>query len=1292
MKDLSYYIFRLSTLTGRRGLKPYLLHNILLFSVIAAGFLIFQTATYRSTPPIDDSKLDTSTESLDTRGDWLRESLKFIQTNQLQIIPTSQNELTDKKISWRAVNRSGNARFNFTVHSLRIDPTSVSSEWYVSFSLLSALGEDIKSTAEVSVHLENNRINFLHPNYSEWYVNSELGVEHGFTITSLDGVHTTALFRIAVKSDLSVSFDSINEVVTFKNTSGKIITSYSKLLAFDAQRKKLPTRLDYSAGVISLIVDTHNAELPITIDPIVEVAKWQGEGLQAGEEFGASVAGVGDVNGDGLDDVAIAAPKYSDPEIDEGAVFVFLNSKDGLLSTTTAEWIVQSDQAGALFGSSVSGVGDLNGDTFMDIIVGSPNYSKIDPANPGAIGQEGAAFIYYGSANGLSQNPRQIIVGDLPGAHFGFSVAGAGDVDNDSNVDVVIGAPNYSAPELDEGRVYIYRGSPTGLDTVNPWLAESNQAGAQLGFSVSGAGHINADSNADIIVGAVGYDYTDGQGNVTLDTGAAFVYFGSSAQDGTGVPLVIDASISPLYRLMISAGARSGVSVASAGDVNGDTFDDIIFGADNYNFTSSVGGVAAVMYGPDLLFTDGAFWFEAGGQSNAQFGISVAGLGDINGDGFDDIAVGANNFNGPTASLIGRGRVSVYQGSPNGISTLSEVRLGSRMLPMAQFGRSVAAAGDINADGYMDLLVGAPAYSKSLTNSGAAFIHEGRGLADLSITMTASLSPVVNQGTILTYAISVASTGPDPAHKIHLVVTLPKGAGFIEAIGPSWVCAELNLIVDCYLSTLPPRGASSLSLSITPPSGISITTADIYGNVLDTALANNSVTLQRGSNTRPVANSMPDLSMLEDTVFKVFLDGFDADGDDLNYSANFSNLPLGSLLVKFDVVTGTLVYTPPENFFGEVFFTYTVQDATKTSLPGKVVIQVLPVNDKPFAEASVFTTSEDVVSNRTLQFHDPDSADVLTLSIVSPPEKGELILFDNKTGDYEYKPIKNVNGKDFFTFKVNDGFVDSTEARISINIDAVNDAPEVLAQILEVNPGESISGTLAWSDVDSDAVTLLISQQPNKGRVSLDSETGAFTYTALAEGRGSDSFRYTATDGDKVSLAALVSIRIGDNRAPSAPVLIAPTDGENVTGSTVTFDWKASTDSDGDKVSYLVYYCNDINFSACDGKRIAQTGNPLLLLSLSAPATGLFLFGIMLPAYQRRKWLMAGTTILLILWLSACSNAADEAGGSKKPTDLTFLNVNALEKNTQYYWKVVAQDEAGATSVSDVWSFQTGGI
>src|SRR5262245_24423010 len=481
------------------------------------------------------------------------------------------------------------------------------------------------------------------------------------------------------------------------------------------------------------------------------------EADQAGALRGVSVAGAGDVNGDGYADVIVGASSYDAGQTDEGAAFVFLGSAAGIpdASAAAASAQLESNQAGALFGASVAGAGDVNGDGYADVIVGSEAYDA---------GQtdEGAAFVFLGSIAGIPDATAAAasaqLESDQAGALLGRSVAGAGDVNGDGYADVIVGASSYDAGQTDEGAAFVFQGSAAGIADATPASAgvaqlEADQAGALLGVSVAGAGDVNGDGYADVIVGASSYDA--GQ----TDEGAAFVFLGSAA----GIP---DASAAAASAQLESnqAGALFGASVAGAGDVNGDGYADVIVGSEAYDAGQTDEGAAFVFLGsiagiPDATAATASAQLESD-QAGALLGRSVAGAGDVNGDGYADVIVGASSYD---AGQTDEGAAFVFRGSAAGIPDATPASAGVGQLEADQAGAllgvSVAGAGDVNGDGYADVIVGASSYDAGQTDEGAAFVFLGSaaGIPDASAA-AASAQLESNQAGAL-FGASVAGAG-----------------------------------------------------------------------------------------------------------------------------------------------------------------------------------------------------------------------------------------------------------------------------------------------------------------------------------------------------------------------------------------------------------------------------------------------------------------------------------------------------------------------------------------------------
>jgi Raf kinase inhibitor-like YbhB/YbcL family protein len=370
--------------------------------------------------------------------------------------------------------------------------------------------------------------------------------------------------------------------------------------------------------------------------------------------------------------------------------------------TSMSAWTGESNQASAYYGNSVSSAGDVNGDGYSDVVLGAVYYNNGNT-------DEGRAYLYHGSASGLSTTAAWTGESNQASAYYGNSVSSAGDVNGDGYSDVIVGAVDYSNGESNEGRAYLYLGSTSGLSTTASWTGESNQASAAYGFSVSSAGDVNGDGYSDVVVGAGLYD--NGQTN----EGRAYLYLGSASGLSTTASWMGESNqASDLF-------GNYGRSVSTAGDVNGDGYSDVVVGALRYDNGQTNEGRAYLYLGSTSGLSTTASWTGESNQASAQYGLSVSSAGDVNGDGYSDVLVGAYLYdNGETDE----GRAYLYHGSASGLSTTA-AWTGESNQASAYYGYSVSSAGDVNGDGYSDVVLGAAYYNNGNTDEGRAYLYLG---------------------------------------------------------------------------------------------------------------------------------------------------------------------------------------------------------------------------------------------------------------------------------------------------------------------------------------------------------------------------------------------------------------------------------------------------------------------------------------------------------------------------------------------------------------------------------------
>lgn len=355
-----------------------------------------------------------------------------------------------------------------------------------------------------------------------------------------------------------------------------------------------------------------------SISGLSQTPSWSKTGDQAGAMFGFAMK-AGDVNGDGYNDLLVGASQYDNGETNEGKAFLYLGSSTGLRSNPS--WSFEGNSSSAnLGGLLTSPSGDLNRDGYSDILVTSQGY----------LSGKGRVYAFYGSSSGLQENPAWTITGTQEGSAFGKAGI-IGDINGDGYLDVGIGAENYDNGQTDEGKLDLYYGSASGLPANPSWTVEGNASGLHLGASVAPAGDVNGDGFADFAVSCYS--------SATI----TYVFHGSSS----GPETIPDWTISP------------GVWPNAAGDLNHDGYDELIVG---YPWSSNARGQAWIYPGSKDGLSSTYIWTDLGETEEDHYGWPLSTEGDINGDGANDLIVGAHAY--PDYD-IRYGRAYVYYGKPN---------------------------------------------------------------------------------------------------------------------------------------------------------------------------------------------------------------------------------------------------------------------------------------------------------------------------------------------------------------------------------------------------------------------------------------------------------------------------------------------------------------------------------------------------------------------------------------------------------------------------------------------------
>ncbi len=400
-----------------------------------------------------------------------------------------------------------------------------------------------------------------------------------------------------------------------------------------------------------------------------------------------------------------------DPPVDPDAIDLAL-----------ADLALVGEEAHDYAGGAVSSAGDVDGDGLADLLVGAPG------ADAGGVGAGRAYLVISGQVGSRSSldlsDASVVFTGEATGDGAGGAVAAAGDVDGDGLADLLVGAYRNDDGAGSAGKAYLLAGadlalgSAVGLDQA-AWSFVGEEGAYGAGVSVAGGGDVNGDGLDDVLIGAVGR-YATGYVHLVLGTrhGAGILPLGSA-----------DLSLSG-----VTEGDNAGLSPAMAGDVDGDGLNDVLVGAFGNNDSGDEAGKVYLLQGDtlggasdgDLAMADTSL---SGERTGDAAGLSVAGTGDVDGDGLADLLVGApcNDDGGDLAgkAYLVLGSTLTHQVSL-GLAYADHSFTGEEAEDRA--GQTVADAGDVDGDGLSDLLIGAMYNDQGGEYAGKAYLVLGSGL------------------------------------------------------------------------------------------------------------------------------------------------------------------------------------------------------------------------------------------------------------------------------------------------------------------------------------------------------------------------------------------------------------------------------------------------------------------------------------------------------------------------------------------------------------------------------------
>lgn len=737
-------------------------------------------ATLLSEKTIAQSK-DASRAAAQATDSWFSNAQKFLDESAC-----SFRRFNNQFI---AVSQQEKLTFNTTGNDLSIAPLG-GTQFNTTLRLAAVSGIKCSSTnsEKSTITQKESYLRYDYEKYSIEYVSGKSGLRQNFIVNEKTAGTDNLVIDIDVSGNLSPAVMSTGALALNTN-DGKKMLEYDQLNVWDANNKKLDAYMAQSGtSGFRIVVNDKNAAYPVTVDPLTHASEWVASAngvlpalltnlqLQVDALYGYKVTGLGDVNGDGFDDVAISAPGAVDligatTIVSAGAVFVYFGSPSGLPSIPSRTLRSSTPVANALFGLSVA-AGNVTGDAKKDIIVGAPAESYTTAAS----GFPFSATVTAG----------KVYVFD------GQNLAGAG--------------PYTSSSIFLDGSLYFSNG-------VLNLLASNITVNALFGFSVAATEDMNGDGLGEVVVGAPGYASA---ALVNVRTGAAFVYFSSDIAANTGTRLNAPAVLSiPSLPVIDLGGLLFGFSVDGAGDYNKDGRPDIVVGAPgglNLGVNGFLGGSAYLFAGTaGGINTTSSTSFTAStglaGSVANLFGFSVKGMKNAAGAGTGNIIIAApsgnvlsnvlnglrlkagslNVFTAKAAPAANEVPVQTLQSPRANTGVLAGILSGLNLDVSLLFGASIDNVQDVDCDGFGDVIVGEPlSTGVGLIGvnavGGSAYIFKGKPDGTFATTPYWSLENDVsfdagiNAGSLLGYSVAGIGQIRGAGNGYRVLVGAPGGA------------------------------------------------------------------------------------------------------------------------------------------------------------------------------------------------------------------------------------------------------------------------------------------------------------------------------------------------------------------------------------------------------------------------------------------------------------------------------------------------------------------------------------